>query len=182
MNRWITKRFGWCKATRHNKEIISNTPVGVIRWCEKFRASRLQRLTWKLGKEAKKVQKKETMAEEDAAAAPIEPRPSQKAKAAPFWPEPKRRPKPQPKPKPTLKLAPKAQKKKVPLMVKLPSVQATLRKCNAPEIVTLVVQAKQVHVSTKCSLMRRIAVILEANKMAVFLHKIVWCPDWCRGL
>ena len=35
------KRFGQCKATRHNKEVISNTPLGVVRWCEKFRASRL---------------------------------------------------------------------------------------------------------------------------------------------
>ncbi len=43
MNRWIIKRFGQCKATQHNKEIISNTPVGVVRWCEKFRASRLHR-------------------------------------------------------------------------------------------------------------------------------------------
>ena len=42
MNRWTMKRFGQCKATRHIKEVISNTPVGVVRWCEKFRASRLQ--------------------------------------------------------------------------------------------------------------------------------------------
>ncbi len=48
------KRFEQCKATRHNKEIISDTPVGVVRWCEKFRASRLHlekstvedRITW----------------------------------------------------------------------------------------------------------------------------------------
>ncbi len=45
MNRWITKRFGRCKATGHNKEIISNTSVGVVRWCEKFRASRLHLFT-----------------------------------------------------------------------------------------------------------------------------------------
>ncbi len=41
MNRWMMKRFGQCKATRDNKEVISNTPLGVVRWCEKFRASRL---------------------------------------------------------------------------------------------------------------------------------------------
>ncbi len=34
-------RFEQCKATRHNKEVISNTPLGIVRWCKKFRASRL---------------------------------------------------------------------------------------------------------------------------------------------
>ncbi len=37
----LMKRFGQCKATRDNKEVISNTPLGIVRWCEKFRASRL---------------------------------------------------------------------------------------------------------------------------------------------
>ncbi len=47
MNQWTMKRFGQCKATRHIKEVISNTPVGVVRWCEKFRASRLHcTTTW----------------------------------------------------------------------------------------------------------------------------------------
>ncbi len=35
------KRFRQCKATRDKKEVISNTPLSVVRWCEKFRASRL---------------------------------------------------------------------------------------------------------------------------------------------